>query len=175
MLNTIRNAFTKIEATLSYHDQFDYLQEIPFHRWWVYTHYDTHIESTCDRWKARGWALLALVEGSFRALVSLVAMLYNRCCGDARVAAKKHEYVMKQQGIGLKYTLCAIWNPNGVKDEIRTGRAKYAANPSFGFKKDEAPYGTRYDGTLTIDFCTVNHPWHIKAGGHYPWESPLKQ
>jgi hypothetical protein len=161
---------TVTHAEATFYNQFDYLQEVPFHRWWVYTHFDARIDTTCDRWKARGWALLALVEGSLRALISAIAMVYNRCYGDAGVAAKKHEYMMRLQGTGLKYTLWAIWSPNGPKDDIRAERAKYAENPSFGFKKGKAPCGTPYNGTLTIDFCTVDHPWHIKSGDRYPWE-----
>lgn len=169
LAKVVHEAVKHTKTNAFYRLTFDYLQEIPFHRWWVYTHYDERIESTCERWKARGWAILGLVEGCFRALFSLIAIVYNRCFGDANVAAKKHEYIMRQQGTGLKYILWAIWNPNGPKDAICAGRTQYAANPPFGFRKGKAPYGTPYTGTLTIDFCTVNHPWHATAGS-FPWE-----
>jgi hypothetical protein len=164
--NVVVNGLTRVESTLAYKN-YIYLQEIPFHRWWVYTNYDAPIAETCDRWKARGWALLSLIEGSFRALISAIAMLYNRCCGNNELSARKHQWIAKEQGIGLKYALWAIWNPNGLKHEMHTKRSEYAQAPFFGYK--EQIWGTRYNGNLEIDFCTVNHPWRISQ--NYPWQS----
>lgn len=168
----VQNGLTHASA-VHFYSNYDYLQEVPFQRWWVYTNYDTPIGETSQRWKARGWAFLCLIEGSFRALISAVAMLYNRCVGgvDSELAAKKHKWVLKEQGTGLKYSLWAIWNPNEFKSVVYTARGVYALEPFFGYKKQTKPWGTSYNGTLEIDFCTVNHPWHVKSGQSYPWES----
>lgn len=155
-----------VQAVFSY-SSFVYIQEVPFQRWWVYTNFDATIPETCERWKARGWAVLNLIEGSFRALISVIVLVYNHCLGNDELTAKKHRWILKEQRTGLKYTLLAIWDPNALKTAIHTKRSEYAQNPFFGYKS--LIWGTRYTGTLEVDFCTINHPWASNQGG-YPWE-----
>lgn len=130
-------------------------QEVPFERWFLDHGFQAPIEDFSSRMQARGWAMIAVAEGTVRTIAEAVCYVFSKVFEPSH--SDRHLSVLQAQWTGLRLSLLAVAAPNLAKD-----RADNNGNPIIGCSLLDWRWGTLYTGKLDIPL------WQIECS-QYPW------
>jgi hypothetical protein len=141
-------------------DPIVFRQEVPIERWLRDHGLLEPIKGTKEELRARGFAILATLEGLVRTLAETISLFYASYISKNASEAEKHQLVFKTQMKSLQLSALAIISPNTVKEHIKTECSN--EERLIFCRTTKMRWGTEYYGKITVSPLSLDcscYPW----------------